>query len=222
MCGRFFLARRAAEIARALGLSFSPQAESWRPRYNIAPTQDVLAVVAGPAGPIIEPRRWGLIPHWAKDATIGNRMINARIETIAEKPSYSRPLKSTRCVVIADGFYEWKKDAGRKIPVAMTSPAGDILGFAGLWTTWRPPEGEPVHSCTIITRAAELHAAEVHDRMPAFLPRPMWEQWVGPTEEDMGSVLKRILARPPDLKITPLSTLVNNPRNDTPEVLKPA
>ena len=222
MCGRFFLARRAAEIARALGLAFSPQAESWRPRYNIAPTQDVLAVVAGESGPIIEPRRWGLIPHWAKDAAIGNRMINARLETLAEKPSYARPLKSTRCVVLADGFFEWKKDGARKIPVSMTAQSGEILGFAGLWTTWKPPEGDSVRSCTIITRVAELQAAEVHDRMPAFLPRAMWEEWIGAPEEKIGDVLKRILAKPPDLTLTPLSTLVNSPRNDSPDVLKPA
>src|SRR5262245_57700140 len=182
MCGRFFLARRAAEIARALGLQLSPQAESWRPRYNIAPTQDVLAVVKGDAGPVIEPRRWGLIPHWAKDETIGNRMINARLETIADKPSFARPLKSTRCVVLADGFYEWKKEGSRKVPVAMRARDDGILGFAGVWTTWKPPSGDPVCSCTIITRAAEGSPAEVHDRMPAFLPRAMWEEWVAAPE----------------------------------------
>jgi|SRR5688572_29326154 len=223
MCGRFFLARRAAEIARALGLAFAPQAETWRPRYNIAPTQDVLAVVAGPDGPVIEPRRWGLIPHWAKDAAIGNRMINARLETLAEKPSFSRPLKSTRCVVLADGFYEWKRLPERKVPVAMRSPTEEILGFAGLWTTWKPPEGEPVHSCTIITREAAGPAKDVHDRMPAFLPRALWEEWVAPRTEEP-AVLRDSLGKvpPPDLRITELSTLVNNPRNDSPDILKPA
>jgi putative SOS response-associated peptidase YedK len=215
MCGRFFLARRALEIAKALGLPLSPSSESWRPRYNIAPTQDVLTVVAGP---VVEPRRWGLIPHWAKDPAIGNQMINARAETVAEKPSYARPLKSTRCVVLADGYFEWKKTPARKIPVRMTAASEEILGFAGIWTTWKPPTGDPVQSCTIITRAAEGDPAKVHDRMPAILPRGSWEAWVGESQ----TYLELLKTPPPELKFAELSTLVNNPRNDTPDILKPA
>lgn len=219
MCGRFFLARRALEIAQALGLALSPRAGEWRPRYNIAPTQDVLAVVAGP---LIESRRWGLIPHWAKDATIGNRMINARIETIATKPSYSKPFRTSRCVVLADGYFEWRKTPSGKVPVALSLPSGGLMGFAGIWTTWRPPEGEPVDSCTIITREAEGNAAEVHDRMPAFLPRESWEKWVAPGDMEPGELLKIALeAKAPALRTTEVSKLVNNPRNDQPDVLKP-
>jgi putative SOS response-associated peptidase YedK len=222
MCGRFFLARRALEIAQALGLPLSPLAETWRPRYNIAPTQDVLAVVAGAAGPVIEPRKWGLIPHWAKDPAIGNRMINARLETLAEKPSYSRPLRSTRCVVLADGFFEWKKTPGAKIPVALTPASDGLLGFAGIWTTWKPPAGDPVHSCTIITRPAEKNIAEVHDRMPAMIPRESWEAWVSPQEMSAEELVARLTAASaPEVRLTEVSTLVNSPRNDTPDVLKP-
>jgi putative SOS response-associated peptidase YedK len=210
------------EIAQALGLPVSPLAGSWRPRYNIAPTQDVLAVVAGPDGPVIEPRKWGLIPHWAKDAAIGNRMINARLETIAEKPSYSRPLKSTRCVVLADGFYEWKKTSSGKVPVAIMPPDG-MLGFAGIWATWKPPEGDPILSCTIITREAAGPVAKVHDRMPAILPRASWEEWISPRDVTPEQLVEALTKAPrPDLRTTEVSTRVNNPRNDSPELLKPA
>jgi putative SOS response-associated peptidase YedK len=222
MCGRFFLARRAMEIAQALGLPLAPSAGAWRPRYNIAPTQDVLAVVAGPAGPVIEPRKWGLIPHWARDAAIGNRMINARLETIATKPAYSKPLRSSRCVVLADGFFEWKQTPSGKIPVAMSAPEG-MLGFAGIWAAWTPPSGDPVQSCTIITREAAGNAAKIHGRMPAILPRSSWEEWVSPrdvTAEDLVNALMK--SPPPELRTTEVSPLVNNPRNDSPEILKPA
>src|SRR5688572_30797004 len=110
MCGRLFLARRAREIAQLLGLNLFRGADRWLPRYNIAPTQDVLTVVAGAAGTEIVPLRWGLIPTWAKDPAIGNRMINARREKLASKPAFSRPLRTSRCIILADGFYEWKKD----------------------------------------------------------------------------------------------------------------
>lgn len=222
MCGRFFLARRALEIARALGLPLSPRAEPWRPRYNIAPTQEVLTVIGGESGPLIEPRRWGLIPHWAKDATIGSKMINARIETVASKPSFARPLRSTRCVVLADGFFEWKNTPAGKIPVALRPEKDEVIGFAGIWTTWKPPAGEPVQSCTLITREAQGPIKDIHFRMPAFLPRSEWEEWVAPREADPVAAVKRIGGfPPPDLRFIEVSKLVNNPRNDKPEVLTP-
>ena len=224
MCGRFFLARRALEIAEALGLGLSAGAGSWRPRYNIAPTQDVLAVVAGADGPVIEPRRWGLIPHWAKDATIGNRMINARLETVASKPAYARPFRSARCVVLADGFYEWRRDGKRKTPVMMRSPSPDeILGFAALWARWKPEKGDEVLSCTIITRPAAGPAAKVHDRMPAVLPRDSWPDWLNADPADPKALMKALDGAPtPKLETIEITTAVNNPRNDTPEILKPA
>src|SRR5262245_37084339 len=167
MCGRFFLARRAAEIARALGLPLSPGAESWRPRYNIAPTQDVLAVVASADKKgVIESRRWGLIPHWAKDPSIGNRMINARLETVASKPSFAKPFRQARCVILADGFFEWLREGERKTPYLIRPKSRDeVLGFAGLCARWKPEKGDEIHSCTIITRPAAGPAGKIHDRM---------------------------------------------------------
>jgi len=224
MCGRFFLARRAAEIAKALGLELSPGAGSWKPRYNIAPTQDVLAVVAGSGGPLIEPRRWGLIPHWAKDPAIGNRMINARLETVASKPAFARSFRTARCVVLADGFYEWRKEGDRKTPYAIRPPGPDeILGFAGLWARWKPDKGDEILSCTIITRHAEGPAAKIHERMPAILPRDSWKDYVTADPADPKALMKALDEAPaPDLKPVAVSTAVNNPRNDKPEILTPA
>ena len=223
MCGRFFLARRALEIAQALGLPLAPGAGSWKPRYNIAPTQDVLTVVAGPGGPVIEPRRWGLIPHWAKDATIGNRMINARLETVASKPSFARPFRSARCLVLADGFFEWHRDGDRKTPYLIRHPSPDeILGFAGLWARWKPEKGDEVLSCTIITRPAAGSAAKIHERMPAILPRESWKDWLDADPADPRSLMKALDEAPtPKLDTVAISTKVNNPRNDAPGILTP-
>ena len=224
MCGRFFLARRALEIAQALGLPLSPGANSWGPRYNIAPTQDVLTVVAGPEGVLIEPRRWGLIPHWAKDATIGNRMINARLETVASKPSFARPFRSARCVVLADGFYEWRRDGARKVPHAIRPPSPDeILGFAGLWSRWKPEKGDEILSCTIITRPASGAAAKIHERMPAILHRASWPDWLKADPADPKALMKALDEAPtPKLETVAITTKINNPRNDAPGVLTPA
>jgi putative SOS response-associated peptidase YedK len=224
MCGRFFLARRALEIAQALGLGLSPGAGAWRPRYNIAPTQDVLAVVAGPEGSVIEPLRWGLIPYWAKDPSIGNRMINARLETVASKPAYARPFRSARCVVLADGFYEWRREGTRKTPIMMRPPSRDeILGFAGLWARWKPEKGDEVLSCTIITRPAAGAAAKIYERMPAILPRESWTDWLGADPSDPKALMKALDSAPtPKLETVEISTAVNNPRNDSPDILKPA
>jgi putative SOS response-associated peptidase YedK len=224
MCGRFFLARRALEIAQALGLPLSPRAESWRPRYNIAPTQDVLTVVAAPEAPaIIDARRWGLIPSWAKDPSIGNRMINARLETVASKPAFARPFRTSRCVILADGFFEWRREGERKTPILLRPSSPDeILGFAGMWARWKPGEGDEVLSCTIITRPAKGPAAEVHERMPAIIRRESWPQWLGADPADPRSLMKALDEAPiPNLKTVPIATTVNNPRNDVPEILIP-
>lgn len=223
MCGRFFLARRALEISRALGIGLSPGAAAWRPRYNIAPTQDILVAAPGPEGDRLDVRRWGLIPVWAKDPSIGNRMINARLETVASKPAHARPFRSGRCVILADGFYELKKEGKGKTPYALRAPREeDILGFAGLQGRWTSPRGEEIRSCTIITRPAEGAASKVHERMPAILPRESWEAWLAPDADPKAllRLLESLVA--PRLEAVALSKAVNNPGNDSPEVLKPA
>ncbi|MBI4564623.1 MAG: SOS response-associated peptidase [Planctomycetes bacterium] len=224
MCGRLFLARRAREIAEILGIRLGLGAERWTPRYNVAPTQDVLAVVAEEAVSVVEPRRWGLIPSWAKEASIGHHMINARIETVASKPSFWRLLRSNRCVVLAEGFFEWRRDRGAKVPYAIRSPGKDVLlGFAGLWARWQPSEGEEILSCTIITRPAAGNLNEIHDRMPALLPREAWGEWVEKEVSEPAAAVKLVEdVVPPKLEAVQITSLVNNPRNDTPEVLKPA
>jgi len=224
MCGRFFLARRALEIAQALGLPLGRGAESWRPRYNIAPTQDVLTVVSADGATSIEPRRWGLIPHWAKDPAIGNRMINARLETVASKPSFARPFRSARCVILADGFFEWRKEGERKTPTMLRPKLREeILGFAGLCARWKPEKGDEIQSCTIITRPAEGAAAKIHDRMPAILPRDSWADWLGADPADPKALMKALDEAPvPKLETIAITAAVNNPRNDEATILTPA
>lgn len=223
MCGRFFLARRALEIAQALGLPMSLGADRWEPRYNIAPTQDVLTVVAHSMGLRLMPLRWGLIPEWAEYPAIGNEMFNARLETIASEPSYGRPFRNSRCIVLADGFFEWRKDETRKSPVMIRPKGRDIIGFAGVATLWRPPDGPEVLSCAIITRPAEGPVSRIHDRMPAILSRKAWESWADPELQDPVTLMKLLeTERGHDLETVEVSTLVNSPKNDGPEVLEPA
>src|SRR5690242_512834 len=147
MCGRFTLTSDIQTIAQTFKVAPSLQIT---PRYNIAPTQDVVAITSNGAAHL-EFLRWGLIPSWAKEESIGSRMINARAETLAEKPSFKRLLRSRRCLVVADGFYEWKKEQGGKTPMYITLKSGRPFAFAGLWDLWHSPDGQEIRSCTIIT-----------------------------------------------------------------------
>src|SRR5258705_5419577 len=142
MCGRFTLSKDGLWVMSQLRVPAGPRAEQWKPRYNIAPTQDVLALLATPEGPRLEVLKWGLIPSWAKDPTIGNRMVNARADTVSSKPAFRRLVPTRRCVVLADGFYEWKALPGGKVPTHVRPPGQSLIGFAGLWDLWKDPKGE--------------------------------------------------------------------------------
>lgn len=187
------------------------------PRYNIAPTQEVPAIVNNGENQLIMPR-WGLIPYWAKDMSVGSKMINARAETVDEKPSFKRSLQRRRCLVLADGFYEWKKEGRRKTPYRITLKNEEPFAFAGLWDSWMSPEGEVINSCTIITTIPNELMEPIHNRMPVILSPDVEEIWLDQSITD-SHFLKSLLKPYPSefMKAYEVSTLVNSPKNDLPE-----
>jgi putative SOS response-associated peptidase YedK len=221
MCGRFTLRTPAGDLARHFDCAFDPLSA----RFNIAPTQIVTAVRREDAE---SPRRldrlrWGLVPSWAKDPSIGNRMINARAETVAEKPAFRVALRRRRCLIPADGYYEWLKQGTAKQPFCFHLRDNGPFAFAGLWEIWRGgTEDEPVRSCTIITTEASQLARPIHDRMPAILEPADYAAWLDPTLQDPAS-LKPLLHpfESPQLVVHPVSTFVNRPQNDDPRCVEP-
>lgn len=224
MCGRFVLNASPDDLKALFELPDAPWVE---PRYNIAPTQPVAIVRQNP-----EQRRrewalvhWGLIPSWAKDPSIGQKMINARAESIADKPSYRAPFKRRRCLVPATGFYEWKKTPDGKIPYFITVGDGGPFAIAGLWETWHGPDGGELESCTLITTEANDAMAFLHDRMPVIIPRSDYATWLGSGRDDSPEVMteaRHMLHALPDDAITmwPVSTRVNKVSNEGAENIK--
>jgi putative SOS response-associated peptidase YedK len=220
MCGRFTLTADPEEIQAAYGLSAQPA--DLTPRYNIAPGQHV-AVVANNAERTLELFKWGLIPAWAKDPKIGYRMINARGETLAEKPSFRAALKKRRCLILADGFFEWKREGKVKTPMYIQLKDGRPFAFAGLWEVWKSPEGSLIRTCTIITTTPNALVEKIHDRMPVILPPKAYELWLTPDElpsEKTLPLMKPFAAS--QMKAVAVSPLVNNAKVDTPECVVPA
>ena len=220
MCGRFTLTINPDELQKQFGLSQPPPTEL-SPRFNIAPSQTV-AVVANEANRVLDLFHWGLIPSWAKDPKIGNKLINARAETLPEKPSFRTALKRRRCLVLADGFYEWKKDGAAKTPMYIQLQDGHLFAFAGLWEVWQPPDGSLVKSCTIITTEPNTLLASIHNRMPAILPPEAYDAWLTPGELPTAEAMALLKPYDPALmKATPVSSRVNSPAVDVPELVVP-
>jgi putative SOS response-associated peptidase YedK len=221
MCGRFTLTLTGEQLALAfpwLGI-----AADLTPRYNIAPSQ-MVAVVPNRHERQLERFRWGLIPFWAKDPAIGNRMINARAETLAEKPSFRSAYSRRRCLVLADGFYEWQSRPGqkRKTPFYIRLASQDPFGFAGLWDSWRSPDGSRIESCTIITTRPNELLAPIHNRMPVVLHPEAYSQWLDPAELPPSALQPLLRPYPASEMIAfPVSTVVNDPRNDVEECTIP-
>jgi putative SOS response-associated peptidase YedK len=185
MCGRFTLTTNLDDLQ--MRFNFEAADLLYQPRYNVSPTQSVLTLVnsgQNHAGLM----RWGLIPSWAKDPSIGMRMINARAETVAERPSFRRALQKRRCLVLADGFYEWKKEGKRKIPMYITLKSEEPFGFAGLWEVWKNPAGEDIYSCTIITTTPNPMMEPIHNRMPVILPRELEADWLNQRVDDPSQI----------------------------------
>lgn len=219
MCGRYSLKADISQLA--MRFEFAADDVVHEPAYNIAPTQQVLTVTHD-GERHAEHMRWGLIPFWAKDMKIGYRMINARGETVAEKPSFRTALRKRRCLILADGFYEWQKLGGKqKRPMRITLKSDEPFAFAGLWETWKDPEGELVKSCTIITTSANAFLNSIHERMPVILPQEQESFWLDHEVEDPVALSSVIASYPDEMDAFEVSTLVNNTRNKGPEVMTP-
>ena len=217
MCGRYTLIADLGDLAQRFEIDGSDF--SYDPGYNIAPTESVLTV-RNLDGREAASMRWGLIPFWAKDPKIGARMINARAETVSEKPAFRNALKKRRCLVIADGYYEWQKTPVGKRPYRIIMKSGEPFAMAGLWETWKDPHGNVVPSCTIITTAANDYLAPIHNRMPVILTRESEEMWLNAEVEDAVALTHILVPSPDDaLDAYEVSTLVNYARNDGPEVI---
>ncbi len=232
MCGRFVSTSSPDEVARYFGADEVTEKaldQSWGPNFNTAPTSQVLVVRDRGDHRQVDRVGWGLVPSWAKDEKIGNRMINARSETVAEKNAYRGAYRKRRCIVPVDAFYEWEKIEGQKAkqPWLIRRPDQEPFAFAGLWDAWYGPKDgdkldEPVITCTILTTEANDAMAEIHDRMPVMLAPAAWDTWLSAEVDDRG-VLDSLLVPAPDALIErhPISTAVNNVRNNGPELVEP-
>ncbi len=218
MCGRYTLTASGQELVDLFGL---PEAPVLDPRYNVAPSQAVPVVRAGAAGRQLVLARWGLIPHWANDPAIGNRLINARSDTAAEKPSFRDAFRKRRCLIPATGFYEWQKQGGRKQPFHFRLADGRPFAFAGLWEQWDKGE-QPVESCTVLTTAANDVVRPVHECMPVILRPGDFSAWLDPLGSPAG--LQALLRPYPagEMEGRAVSRRVNDPRHEGPNCLVPA
>jgi putative SOS response-associated peptidase YedK len=224
MCGRYTLTVSLPELVDVFDVP--PPAFHYGPRYNIAPTQDAPVVAQDSRGRRMGLLRWGLVPSWAQDLGIGSRLINARSETVAQKPAFRQAFRGRRCLIPADGFYEWKEEEGAtdgkasKRPYWIHRGAGELFAFAGLWERWAPPEGDPLHTFTILTTQAAEAIRGIHPRMPLILHPSSWRPWLHPETgpEELQGLLKPHV--PEDLRAHPVSAIVNSPRNDGPECIE--
>ena len=217
MCSRYFLDADGNIIAYTFRVPATPAV---RKRFNIAPTQEA-PVVRAAAGGVreIAMLRWGLVPPWARDMKVGTQMINARAETVAEKPAFRAAVQKRRCIVPATGFFEWQGVPGRKQPFAITVPGSPLFAFAGLWESWRPREGDPVETFTILTTDANEPVAKIHDRMPVILPMEAIDTWLsGPTDAAL-ALLKPWAGQ---TALRPVGTYVSNVNHEGPECLDDA
>lgn len=222
MCGRFTLTADPKKIKETFPWLKIPAGV--QPRYNIAPTQPV-PVVPNNGENRLDLFNWGLVPFWAKDPSIGNRMINARAETLAEKPAYRNAYKRRRCLILADGFYEWQQQKGSKskIPMYFYLKSGEPFAFGGLWEDWQSADGSEILSCTIITTQPNELVAPIHNRMPLILPQSSYELWLTPGEvslDQLDAVLQPFPAE--QMAFHPVSRQVNNPANEDPSCIQEA
>jgi putative SOS response-associated peptidase YedK len=214
MCGRFTLFEPDRVLAKIFDLGAIPPLT---PRFNIAPSQPVAAVRTSSSGSARELAflRWGLIPSWAKDQAMGNRLINARAETVREKPAFRNAFRRRRCLVPANGFYEWQRQERRKQPYYIRMRDERIFAFAGLWDRWEGEDGSVAETCAILTTAANTVLAPVHDRMPVILDLGKYDRWLDPSAEDPGSLASLLVPFPPEeMAAFPISPRVNSPSVD--------
>lgn len=226
MCGRYVSATPPDQIAAYFGAA-APEA-LLEPSYNVAPTNDVYAVLSDGSTRHLDAFHWGLVPLWAKDPKIGSKMINARAETLAEKNAFKSAFKRRRCLIPADGFFEWKKNPAappkaKKQPYFIHRPDGEPYAFAGLWEVWKGPnkDQEPLRSCTIVTTSPNGAMAQIHDRMPVILPPAAWDPWLDREVDDLALLGKLLVPSAKEIiAMHPVSTEVNNVRNKGPQLLE--
>jgi putative SOS response-associated peptidase YedK len=220
VCGRFTLSTAPTAIADHFGLDETPELVA---RFNVAPGQSIatISLSGEDRGSILSPRRWGLVPSWAKDEKIGNRLINARAETASEKPSFRAALRRRRCLVPADGFYEWAGTTGSKQPYFIGLEGRAPFAFAGLWERWTDPKGETLESCTLLTTDATEQLSELHDRMPVIVDPVDYRLWMNPDVKEPDLVFPMIHRNLGGaLVFYPVSTHVNDVRHDDPRCLE--
>jgi putative SOS response-associated peptidase YedK len=221
MCGRFTLTIDPTQLQEAFPWAEIP--DDILPRYNIAPSQPV-AVIPNTGDQRVAMYKWGLIPSWSKDPTIGDRMINARAETLAEKPSFRNAYRRRRCLILADGFYEWKQDPTRKskTPMYIRLINGQPFAFAGLWEIWKSPGGDEVRSCTIITTQPNSLLEPIHNRMPVILPTGAYQEWLTGEDRQPAQLNSLLIPYPAtEMLAYPVSRMVNSPQTDAPELIQP-
>ena len=222
MCGRYRLSRRKQLVEEYF--ESAPWDDDWSPRYNIAPTQHVPVIRQNPKEPVRELSLmlWGLIPSWAKDPSAAARMINARAETAASKPAFRDALRFRRCLVLADGFYEWAKTAKGKQPYCFEVNDGELFAFAGLWDGWKDGNGYWLRTCTILTTTPNAVSSHVHDRMPVILDPASYDFWLDPGMQNVSAITELLKPFNPDLmRCYPVSTRVNSTANDDEECSRP-
>jgi putative SOS response-associated peptidase YedK len=227
MCGRYLSLSDPEQLAERFAVD-DVRTESLGERYNVAPSLDVYAVIERDGRRRLGTLRWGFVPHWVRQLKGARQPINARVETVATSKMFGDAFQRRRCLLPADGFYEWQdRGEGRaKQPYLLADPAGEPLAFAGIWSVWRDPETEeadPLFSAAIVTTEARGEMEELHHRMPVVLPEPLWADWLTAGADEAPHLLEAVAALgPPKLTATPISDRVNNVRNDGPELLEPA
>jgi len=221
MCGRFTLFSTYETIIQRFRIETAIDEADYQTSYNIAPSQQVAAVINDGSKNRLGHLRWGYIPSWAKDESIGYKMINARAETLNEKRSFKNAYQKQRCLIVADAFYEWRRMKEGKVPFCIKLKSSEPFGFAGLWESWKSPEGKIIHSCAIITTNANEAVSSVHDRMPVILNREEEKIWLNPKLHDT-QILNQLLApyKSEEMDIYQVSKDVNSPRNNSARLIE--
>jgi putative SOS response-associated peptidase YedK len=220
MCGRYTLTAESALLEDRFACRLSDV--SYRSSYNIAPGQAVMAVVKAEAELRAGLLRWGLVPSWAKDPKMGYRMINARAETVAEKPSFRRALRQRRCLILADGFYEWRREGRQKTPMYIRLRSGEPFAFAGIWEHWQGPDGTPLSTCAILTTAANALMQPIHQRMPVMLDRAAESLWLDGEVTEPQALLPVLAPFASEaMEAYEVSSEVNSARHNSPACITP-
>ena len=220
MCGRKTLTKDMRSIIEELAIEEWENPDNYLPNYNIAPTQNSPILIDNEKR-IVKPMRWGLIPSWAKDEKFGARMINARIETITEKPSYRNIVSTNRCIVITDGYYEWKKDGNTKIPYYIKDSNNKLLTMAGLYDVWKHPNGYLIPTYTVLTKEAQNDIATIYGRMPVILPQEHLDKWLKTESFSVSTALEIAKHSKPTLEKYCVSSFVNSVKNNSIECILP-